>query len=145
MLPPGAAGVLVSASRITTRLLLPDQLRLSTLVFFGCSLLLVAVCCLLHRLSSGSAFVRHHVAACREEGAPDRQPADQLTLVRSAGLQPSTVNNFSALSASIHHNTVFLLEAEAAVSQFYDSGIGFVCNNSCRCHFTSLHFTCPVA
>ena len=77
---PGAAGVLVSSSRIVTRLLLSD-VRLNTLLFFSISLLLVALCCLLHQLLRRTDFVRHHVAACRE-GESNANPADQVTLVR---------------------------------------------------------------
>ena len=70
---------MVSGSRIVTRLLL-DDVRLNTLIFFSCSLLLVAVCCVLHQLLSRTAFVKHHVAACREE-VGELHPTDQVTLV----------------------------------------------------------------
>ncbi|XP_037069629.1 equilibrative nucleoside transporter 4-like [Pollicipes pollicipes] len=76
-----AAGVLVSTSRILTRLLL-DDVRLNTLVFFCCSLLLVAVCCVLHQLLRRTAFVRHHVAACSADPLSETQAGDQVTLVR---------------------------------------------------------------
>ncbi|XP_037069630.1 LOW QUALITY PROTEIN: equilibrative nucleoside transporter 4-like, partial [Pollicipes pollicipes] len=76
-----AAGVLVSTSRILTRLLL-DDVRLNTLVFFCCSLLLlVAVCCVLHQLLRRTAFVRHHVAACSADPLSETQAGDQVTLV----------------------------------------------------------------
>lgn len=63
--PPGTAGVMVSLSRILTKLLLPDE-RASTLIFFLLSAGLELLCCLLHLLVRRSRFVRRHTARPRD-------------------------------------------------------------------------------
>nr|XP_044602666.1 LOW QUALITY PROTEIN: equilibrative nucleoside transporter 4 [Equus asinus] len=59
------AGVMVSLSRILTKLLLPDE-RASTLIFFLLSAGLELLCCLLHLLVRRSRFVRRHTARPRD-------------------------------------------------------------------------------
>ncbi|XP_045432729.1 equilibrative nucleoside transporter 4 [Pipistrellus kuhlii] len=58
------AGVMVSLSRIVTKLLLRGE-RASTLTFFLVSAGLELLCFLLHLLVRGSRFVRHHTARPR--------------------------------------------------------------------------------
>ncbi|KAM5301758.1 equilibrative nucleoside transporter 4 isoform 3-T6 [Glossophaga mutica] len=62
------AGVMVSLSRILTKLLLPDE-RASTLIFFLVSAGLELLCFLLHLLVRRSRFVLHHTVRPR-----DRRP-----------------------------------------------------------------------
>ncbi|XP_066129547.1 equilibrative nucleoside transporter 4 isoform X1 [Saccopteryx bilineata] len=59
------AGVMVSLSRILTKLLLPDE-RASTLIFFLVSAGLELLCFLLHLLVRRSRFVRHHTVRPRD-------------------------------------------------------------------------------
>lgn len=63
--PAGTAGVMVSLSRILTKLLLPDE-RASTLIFFLLSAGLELLCFLLHLLVRRSRFVRHHTVRPRD-------------------------------------------------------------------------------
>lgn len=63
--PPGTAGVMVSLSRILTKLLLPDE-RASTLIFFLVSAGLELLCFLLHLLVRRSRFVLYHTARPRD-------------------------------------------------------------------------------
>ncbi|XP_060140885.1 equilibrative nucleoside transporter 4 isoform X1 [Globicephala melas] len=58
------AGVMVSLSRILTKLLLPDE-RAGTLIFFLVSAGLELLCFLLHLLVRGSRFVLYHTARPR--------------------------------------------------------------------------------
>eukprot|EP00069_Balaena_mysticetus_P020408 bmy_12839T0 len=60
----GTAGVMVSLSRILTKLLLPDE-RAGTLIFFLVSAGLELLCFLLHLLVRGSRFVLYHTARPR--------------------------------------------------------------------------------
>lgn len=62
--PAGTAGVMVSLSRILTKLLLPDE-RAGTLIFFLVSAGLELLCFLLHLLVRGSRFVLYHTARPR--------------------------------------------------------------------------------
>ncbi|XP_024898900.1 equilibrative nucleoside transporter 4 isoform X2 [Pteropus alecto] len=59
------AGVMVSLSRILTKLLLPDELA-STLIFFLVSAGLELLCFLLHLLVRRSRFVLHHTVRPRD-------------------------------------------------------------------------------
>ncbi|XP_053512908.1 equilibrative nucleoside transporter 4 isoform X1 [Artibeus jamaicensis] len=59
------AGVMVSLSRILTKLLLPDE-RASTLIFFLVSAGLELLCFLLHLLVRRSRFVLHHTVRPRD-------------------------------------------------------------------------------
>lgn len=61
----GTAGVMVSLSRILTKLLLPDE-RASTLIFFLVSAGLELLCFLLHLLVRRSRFVRYHTVRPRD-------------------------------------------------------------------------------
>lgn len=61
----GTAGVMVSLSRILTKLLLPDE-RASTLIFFLVSAGLELLCFLLHLLVRRSRFVLYHTARPRD-------------------------------------------------------------------------------
>ncbi|XP_033695886.1 equilibrative nucleoside transporter 4 isoform X1 [Tursiops truncatus] len=60
----GTAGVMVSLSRILTKLLLPDE-RAGTLIFFLVSAGLELLCFLLHLVVRGSRFVLYHTARPR--------------------------------------------------------------------------------
>ncbi|XP_055984546.1 equilibrative nucleoside transporter 4 [Sorex fumeus] len=62
------AGVMVSLSRILTKLLLPDE-RAGTLIFFLLSAALELLCFLLHLLVRRSRFVRSHTARPRPRPA----------------------------------------------------------------------------
>ncbi|XP_004691701.1 PREDICTED: equilibrative nucleoside transporter 4 isoform X1 [Condylura cristata] len=59
------AGVMISLSRILTKLLLPDE-RASTLIFFLVSVGLELLCFLLHLVVRRSRFVRYHTARPRD-------------------------------------------------------------------------------
>uniref|UniRef100_A0A1S4M327 Uncharacterized protein n=2 Tax=Ixodes scapularis TaxID=6945 RepID=A0A1S4M327_IXOSC len=60
----GAAGVLVSASRILTKALLSDE-RVNTLLFFSVSVLVVFLCFVVHGLVlQRTRFVRFYLALC---------------------------------------------------------------------------------
>ncbi|XP_062036504.1 equilibrative nucleoside transporter 4 [Lepus europaeus] len=59
------AGVMISLSRILTKLLLPDE-RASTLIFFLVSVGLELLCFLLHLLVRRSRFVRYYTARPRD-------------------------------------------------------------------------------
>lgn len=65
--PPlvGTAGVMVSLSRILTKLLLPDE-HASTLIFFLVSAGLELLCFLLHLLVRRSRFVLYHTVRPRD-------------------------------------------------------------------------------
>lgn len=62
---PGTAGVMVSLSRILTKLLLPDE-RASTLIFFLVSAGLELLCFLLHLLVRRSRFVLYYTTRPRD-------------------------------------------------------------------------------
>ncbi|XP_054574174.1 equilibrative nucleoside transporter 4 isoform X4 [Eptesicus fuscus] len=76
------AGVMVSLSRIVTRLLLRGE-RASTLTFFLVSAGLELLCFLLHLLVRRSRFVRHHTEspgpALANSGSPKDSPAHEAT------------------------------------------------------------------
>ncbi|CAN8030641.1 unnamed protein product, partial [Ixodes persulcatus] len=60
----GAAGVLVSTSRILTKALLSDE-RVNTLLFFSVSVLVVFLCFVVHGLVlQRTRFVRFYLALC---------------------------------------------------------------------------------
>ncbi|XP_069920644.1 equilibrative nucleoside transporter 4 isoform X2 [Oryctolagus cuniculus] len=63
--PRGTAGVMISLSRILTKLLLPDE-RASTLIFFLVSVGLELLCFLLHLVVRRSRFVRYYTARPRD-------------------------------------------------------------------------------
>lgn len=68
---PGAAGVLVSASRILTKALLSDE-RVNTLLFFSVSVLVVFLCFVVHGLVlQRTRFVRFYLALCAPSSASD--------------------------------------------------------------------------
>ncbi|XP_007939310.1 equilibrative nucleoside transporter 4 [Orycteropus afer afer] len=67
------AGVMVSLSRILTKLLLPDE-RAGTLIFFLVSAGLELLCFLLHLLARRSRFVLHHTARPRDGRAHRQGP-----------------------------------------------------------------------
>lgn len=62
---PGTAGVMISLSRILTKLLLPDE-RASTLIFFLVSVGLELLCFLLHLLVRRSRFVLYYTTRPRD-------------------------------------------------------------------------------
>ncbi|KAM9209170.1 equilibrative nucleoside transporter 4 isoform 2-T2 [Dugong dugon] len=63
------AGVMISLSRILTKLLLPDE-RASTLIFFLVSVGLELLCFLLHLLVRRSRFVLYHTTRPRDSRTP---------------------------------------------------------------------------
>lgn len=63
--PPGTAGVMISLSRILTKLLLPDE-RASTIIFFLVSAGLELLCFLLHLLVRRSRFVLYYTSRPRD-------------------------------------------------------------------------------
>lgn len=63
--PPGTAGVMISLSRILTKLLLPDE-RASTIIFFLVSAGLELLCFLLHLLVRRSRFVLYYTTRPRD-------------------------------------------------------------------------------
>lgn len=62
---PGTAGVMISLSRILTKLLLPDE-RASTIIFFLVSAGLELLCFLLHLLVRRSRFVLYYTTRPRD-------------------------------------------------------------------------------
>lgn len=78
--PAGTAGVMVSLSRILTKLLLPDELA-STLIFFLVSAGLELLCFLLHLAVRRSRFVLHHTVRPRGR----RHAPGDVCFVRAPG------------------------------------------------------------
>ncbi|XP_063759296.1 LOW QUALITY PROTEIN: equilibrative nucleoside transporter 4 [Eleginops maclovinus] len=62
------AGVIISLSRIFTKLLIPDQRR-NTLIFFLVSISMEMLCFLLHLLVRRSQFVRYYTSHAQGKGA----------------------------------------------------------------------------
>lgn len=76
----GGAGFLVSANRILTKMLLDDQ-RANTLIFFGVSVLAVALCFILHQLVRRTDFVQFYLTLCRESRKITLEPTEDAGLV----------------------------------------------------------------
>ncbi|XP_065340802.1 equilibrative nucleoside transporter 4 [Cloeon dipterum] len=78
-----AAGFLVSANRIVTKLVFDDQ-RANTTLFFGLSLLTVTVCSALHSIVRESDFVNYYIALCDASASNNRivlEPAEDMGLM----------------------------------------------------------------
>uniref|UniRef100_A0A336LGV7 CSON011452 protein n=1 Tax=Culicoides sonorensis TaxID=179676 RepID=A0A336LGV7_CULSO len=54
------AGLLVSTNRVITKLLISDQ-RLSTVIFFGTSIIYIGISYILHNISMKTAFVKYYI------------------------------------------------------------------------------------
>lgn len=64
---PGTAGVIISLSRIFTKLLIADERR-NTLIFFLVSISMEMLCFLLHLLVRRSRFVRYYTSHAQGTG-----------------------------------------------------------------------------
>lgn len=64
---PGTAGVIISLSRIFTKLLIADE-RKNTLIFFLVSISIEMLCFLLHLLVRRSRFVRYYTSHGQGKG-----------------------------------------------------------------------------
>lgn len=74
------AGFLVSSNRILTKLLLDDQ-RVNTLIFFGVSIVSVALCFCLHQLVRRTDFVQFYLTLCRESRRITLEPTEDAGLM----------------------------------------------------------------
>lgn len=73
---PGTAGVIISLSRIFTKLLITDE-RTNTLIFFLVSISMEMLCFLLHLLVRRSRFVRYYTSHAQGKGpAKGQDPRD---------------------------------------------------------------------
>lgn len=70
----------MSANRILTKMLLDDQ-RANTLIFFGVSVLAVALCFILHQLVRRTDFVQFYLTLCRESRKITLEPTEDAGLV----------------------------------------------------------------
>lgn len=66
--PPGTAGVIISLSRIFTKLLLSDE-KENTVIFFFISIGMELTCFILHLLVKRTRFVRYYTS-CPRKGHP---------------------------------------------------------------------------
>jgi len=84
MMIAGAAGLLVSINRIATKSLMND-VRASTLLFFGISMFFVVICCGAFHATQQTDFVQFYVNVCRTSVATVED--DQRSIMRpvSAG------------------------------------------------------------
>ncbi|XP_028561976.2 equilibrative nucleoside transporter 4 isoform X4 [Podarcis muralis] len=64
------AGVIISLSRIFTKLLLSDE-KENTIIFFFISITLELLCFILHLLVKRTHFVKYYTARSRDRGAPE--------------------------------------------------------------------------
>lgn len=71
--PSGTAGVIISLSRIFTKLLLSDE-KENTVIFFFISISMELTCFILHLLVKRTRFVRYHTA-CSRKGDPETRGA----------------------------------------------------------------------
>lgn len=71
--PPGTAGVIISLSRIFTKLLLSDE-KENTVIFFFISIGMELTCFILHLLVKRTRFVRYYTA-CSHKGLPETRGA----------------------------------------------------------------------
>lgn len=67
-MPPGTAGVIISLSRIFTKLLLSDE-KENTVIFFFISIGMELTCFILHLLVKRTRFVRYYTS-CPRKGHP---------------------------------------------------------------------------
>lgn len=71
--PPGTAGVIISLSRIFTKLLLSDE-KENTVIFFFISIGMELTCFILHLLVKRTRFVRYYTD-CSRKGLPESRGA----------------------------------------------------------------------
>jgi len=76
---PGAAGLIISINRILTKMLMPYNVTMNTMIFFIISLVMVLMCCIAFHVLRRSKFARYHVSLCRSAGLAD----DQRTIIQS--------------------------------------------------------------
>lgn len=77
-MPPGTAGVIISLSRIFTKLLLSDE-KENTVIFFFISIGMELTCFILHLLVKRTRFVRYYTS-CPRKGRPEpRRASDHGT------------------------------------------------------------------
>jgi len=79
----GAAGLIVSVNRIITKAMMND-VRASTMLFFGVSIAFVVVCCLAFHATRCTEFVRFYVSMCRSSAFNDDQRAIMRPSTESA-------------------------------------------------------------
>lgn len=72
-MPPGTAGVIISLSRIFTKLLLSDE-KENTVIFFFISIGMELTCFILHLLVKRTRFVRYYTT-CSRKGVPEPRGA----------------------------------------------------------------------
>ncbi|CAM1318640.1 SLC29A4 (predicted) [Pycnogonum litorale] len=72
-----AAGLITSASRIITKMLLDDE-RLNTIIFFCVSILSLLLCFVIHFIVKNTEFVQFYINICNE--AADSDDQKQITL-----------------------------------------------------------------
>ncbi|XP_074597583.1 equilibrative nucleoside transporter 3 [Brevipalpus obovatus] len=58
-----AAGLIVSINRILTKLMLPEE-QINTLLFFSLSIVLIAICIVIHNALQRTNFVKFHIERC---------------------------------------------------------------------------------
>lgn len=73
--PPGTAGVIISLSRIFTKLLLSDE-KENTVIFFFISIGMELTCFILHLLVKRTRFVRYYTDSSRQ-GLPESRGAGE--------------------------------------------------------------------
>lgn len=73
----------MSANRILTKMLLDDQ-RANTLIFFGVSVVMVALCFALHQAVRKTDFVQFYLTLCRESRRITLEPTEDAGLVRTS-------------------------------------------------------------
>ncbi|OXB82766.1 UNVERIFIED_CONTAM: hypothetical protein H355_000464 [Colinus virginianus] len=73
--PPGTAGVIISLSRIFTKLLLSDE-KENTVIFFFISIGMELTCFILHLLVKRTRFVRYYTS-CPRKGHPEPRGASE--------------------------------------------------------------------
>lgn len=73
--PPGTAGVIISLSRIFTKLLLSDE-KENTVIFFFISIGMELTCFILHLLVKRTRFVRYYTD-CSRQGLPESRGASE--------------------------------------------------------------------
>ncbi|XP_054288139.1 equilibrative nucleoside transporter 4-like [Macrosteles quadrilineatus] len=74
------AGFLVSANRILTKMVMDDQ-RANTLIFFGVSVMMVALCFCLHQMVRRTDFVQFYLTLCRESRRITLEPTEDAGLM----------------------------------------------------------------
>ncbi|KAI1289449.1 Equilibrative nucleoside transporter 4 [Halotydeus destructor] len=63
-----AAGLIVSANRIVTKLLISDE-RANTLMFFSLSIFIILICVVIHNLLERTDFIQYYVRMCNNSSS----------------------------------------------------------------------------